>query len=215
MAEYTVGNETWRRTRADVFWGEIAPCDHVVQIYENDQTLIQVLSQFVKGGLEADDGVIVIATRQHLADLEAALEDSGTNISSYLNKQYFPLDAEKLLARFMVNGWPNEALFMNLVSSIIGKVRDSNRKVRAFGEMVTLLWERGHSVATIQLERLWNKFCEKEMFCLFCAYPQSGFSSEWKNSTEHICSAHSKLIAPSQEAATEIVYRRIEHEKSV
>jgi len=25
----------WQQSKADIFWGEIAPCDHVVQIYEN------------------------------------------------------------------------------------------------------------------------------------------------------------------------------------
>lgn len=33
----TLDTKDWEKTNMQVFWGEIAPCDHVVQIYENDE----------------------------------------------------------------------------------------------------------------------------------------------------------------------------------
>lgn len=39
--------------------------------------------------------------------------------------------------------------------------------------MVAILWSKGNSETTIRLGYLWNKFCEKEALCLFCAYPKS------------------------------------------
>ena len=32
---------------ADVFWGELSPCDHVLQIYDNDRVLLSTLAGFV------------------------------------------------------------------------------------------------------------------------------------------------------------------------
>jgi hypothetical protein len=33
--------QQWSKAKAEVFWGEIAPCEHVVQIYENDLQAIR------------------------------------------------------------------------------------------------------------------------------------------------------------------------------
>ena len=145
MVEKLYGGEQWRRSKASVFWGKIAPCDHVVQIYENEQNFIHVLAQFVISGLEDGDGVIVIATSDHLLALNALFNESGINTDGLADTQYFPLVAEKVLEKFMVNGWPNEKLFNEIISSLIRKVRNNNRKVRAFGEMVAILWQQGHS----------------------------------------------------------------------
>jgi hypothetical protein len=75
--------------------------------------------------------------------------------------------------------------------------------------MVALLWERGNSAATIQLEQLWNKFCETEVFCLFCAYPKSGFKNDAGASITHICKAHVKVICSDENFPAEIQYKNV------
>src|SRR5688500_19228341 len=52
------------------------------------------------------------------------------------------------------------------------------RSVRAFGEMVAVLWANGHNGATVRLEHLWHAFCQSEAFSLFCAYPKTGFTQD-------------------------------------
>jgi hypothetical protein len=118
------------------------------------------------------------------------------------------MDAEECLATFMVHGWPVDHLFTNQVRQLVTRARGKNiRKVRAYGEMVALLWEKGHNGATVQLEHLWNKFCEAEAFCLFCAYPKSGFTQDMSISVNHICSAHTKVIAGDVRSTTEVFYK--------
>jgi hypothetical protein len=207
-------DEDWRKSQADIFWAEIAPCDHVVQIYEDDENFINVLAGFVQSGIEAAEGVIIIATSEHIQALEHNLSLRGINTANFARTQYFALNAEKLLENFMVNGWPDEDLFIQTVSNLLKEVRVHSRKVRAFGEMVAVLWAQGHNGATVQLEHLWNKFCQNEMFCLFCAYPKSGFTEDMNTSMQHICSEHSKLLAP-QQPTKEIAYRRMEQKKAV
>jgi hypothetical protein len=111
----------------------------------------------------------------------------------------------------MVDGLPNEKLFNDIISRLISKVRGNKRKVRAFGEMVALLWAEGNREATVRLEKLWNKFCENELFCLFCAYPKSGFNHDINTSLNYICSAHSKIVTPLREGSTELLYSRLRH----
>jgi hypothetical protein len=49
----------------EMFWGEIAPCEHVVQIYNEDRAVLDALEGFVSGGLRARGSAIVIATEGH------------------------------------------------------------------------------------------------------------------------------------------------------
>lgn len=215
MVEQLQDSEPWRKSHADTFWGEIAPCDHVIQIYENDERFIQVLSQFVCGGLAAGDGVIVIATPQHLDALRAKVAQSGINTDDYLNSQYFPLVAQETLARFMIDGLPDEKLFNEIIASLISRVRANGRRIRAFGEMVAVLWAEGNTRATFRLEHLWYKFCQNELFCLFCAYPKSGFLHDVDTSLNRIFTTHSKIVAPLREGSTEVLYSRLRRRSSV
>jgi hypothetical protein len=205
------GTETyvdWQRSNAKIFWGEIAPCDHVVQIYEDDEVFLDMLAGFAGSGINAGDCVVVIATTPHLIALEERLQSLGVHVDSLIdNDRYIPLDAEKSLAKFMVNGWPDESRFTEFVMAVLERAHKHNRQVRAFGEMVAVLWAQGHNGATVQLEHLWNKFCEKDAFCLFCAYPKSGFTRDINDSIRHICGAHSKIITGTEKPMTELLYK--------
>jgi hypothetical protein len=114
--------------------------------------------------------------------------------------QYIDLDAEETLARFMRSGNPDEQLFECLVSDLLTRAGQGGRRVRAFGEMVAILWGQGHNDATMRLEQLWHGLCQRKAFSLFCAYPRSGFTQNAKESIVEICKTHSRVVtarAPS------------------
>lgn len=207
-ATETNTDTNWKHVKADIFWGEVAPCDHVVQIYESDEIFIDTLAGFIGSGINTGDCCIVIATAAHLETLKLRLESYGIRVDTLVeDNRYLPLVAEQVLKKFMVNGWPDETLFMQTVSTILTMARKSKRRIRAFGEMVAILWAEGHSGATVHLEHLWNKFCAKETLCLFCAYPKTGFTSDIHSSLDHICAEHSKMISGSDIQLTEIYYK--------
>lgn len=178
----------------DVFWGEIAPCEHLVQIYTSDDVFLDSLEGFVGGGIQKGDSVIVIATPGHVSALNQRLTARGFNVeAARLRQQYITLDANESLAKFMVKGWPDEQLFNKFFAELV--IRTGNtRRVRAFGEMVAILWARGQNMATIRLEELWRQLCEKDGLSLFCAYPKSDFTQDTGTSIKEICAAHSKLL---------------------
>lgn len=182
-------------TTAEVFWGEIAPCEHLVQIYENDATFMDSLEGFVAGGLRAGDGVVVIAMSGHRYALQERISACGVDLDrARASDQYIDLDAEETLAQFMVGGWPDENRFNKVVSSLLLRAGAGGRRVRAFGEMVAILWSQGHNGATVRLEHLWHELCRKESFSLFCAYPRTGFTKNTEESIREICEAHSRVI---------------------
>ncbi|WP_205513991.1 MEDS domain-containing protein [Longitalea arenae] len=215
MYSLKVNHDGWATSSSDVFWGEIAPCEHVVQIYENDESFLDLLTGFVNGGINAGECAVVIATAAHLTALHERLTALGYSVGSLIsNTQYIPLDAEETLSKFMVNDWPDEILFHKVISEVILKAKGNNRKVRAFGEMVAILWAKGQVGATVRLEHLWNKFCENEAFCLFCAYPESGFTQDVAESVMHICGAHSKMIKGVEKGKTDIFYKIVERKRA-
>jgi hypothetical protein len=210
MYSLKVNNDGWATSSNEVFWGEIAPCEHVVQIYENDEEFLDLLTGFVTGGVNAGECAVVIATAAHLTALDERLAALGFSVPSLISKtQYIRLEAEETLSKFMVHDWPVENLFNKVISDVIVKAKRNSRKVRAFGEMVAILWAKGQVGATVRLEHLWNKFCENEAFCLFCAYPESGFTQNAAESVMHICNAHTKMIT-GVKGKTDVFYKTVE-----
>ncbi len=140
-----------------MFWGQLAPSEHLVQIYRDDGVFLDCLEGFVAGGLDVGDGVIVIATAAHRAELEERLTNRGLNPHTARSRdQYIPLDAEETLSQFMIHGWPDQKRFESLVTPLLKRARGHDRRVRAFGEMVALTWGQGLNGATFQLEHLWH-----------------------------------------------------------
>jgi hypothetical protein len=164
-------------------------------MYDDDSALIDALDGFIGGGLRAGEGAIVIATPEHLARLSGRLRSQGLDLDAMIaDDLYIAADAEHVLRMFMRNGWPDEHHFAQVVHSLLNRAKANGRRVRAFGEMVALLWAQGHTAATVHLEHLWHGLCREKSFALFCAYPKSGFTETATTSVQRICEAHSKVI---------------------
>ena len=207
-----IGKEVtqWEKSDRQVFWGEIAPCDHLVQIYENDAVFLQTLEGFASDGFLKGESVIIIATAQHLVLLNDRLKAQGFDLEALMGTgQYITEDAEDCLPNFMVDDWPDEQLFTSYVSALLNRAQKHNRKVRAFGEIVAVLWTQGHCGATVKLEDLWHRFQQKNLFCLYCAYPKSGFTQDAKTSINNICQSHSKIIDGRSRRSSQIFYNTI------
>lgn len=180
---------------ARVFWGEIAPSDHIAHFYEHDESLVLTLAGFIAEGLDKGESAIVIASPKHLAALEDRLDKCGVDlVRALLEDRYIALDAETTLASFIREGWPDDQLFEELVTRLIKRASMNGRRVRAFGEMVALMWASGQKEATIRLEHLWSQFCRSYGFCLLCSYPRAGFTKDPRQSIEEICGHHSRAL---------------------
>ena len=191
----TIPNRFLHPKEAEAFWGELSPCEHLVEIYGDDAAFLDSLESFVIGGLKKKESVIVIATPQHRKALDSRLRFRNIGVEAAMAKDlYIALDAEETISKFMVKGWPDDALFEQVVGDLLIRGRKNGKKIRAFGEMVALMWARGETEATIRLEHLWHRFCSSEAFCLFCAYPKAGFTQNVKASIREICEAHTQAF---------------------
>jgi hypothetical protein len=200
--------EEWETSNIQVFWGEIAPCDHLVQVYENEKIFLDTLEGFTGTGFLAKDSVVIIATSTHLDALNARLRSQGFDLSALIESdQYIPINAEDLLSIFLVDDWIDENIFNGFITDLVSRAKKRNGKVRAFGEMVAILWEKGYCGATVQLENLWNQLHGKDQFTLFCAYPKIGFTQSANDSMDIICKQHAKVIDGHARPSTDIYYK--------
>ena len=152
-------------SQTPIFWGEIAPCEHIAQFYEHESVLLDTLAGFVGGGIKQGEGVIVLATAEHLKALDQRLQASGVDLQTAKSQdQYITALAEEALAKFMVNDWPDDQLFFNFVAELIARAQNGGRRVRAFGELVALLWAKHQVAATVRLEFLWHSSATNDRF---------------------------------------------------
>ena len=71
--------------------------------------------------------------------------------------------------------------------------RPKEQTIRAYGEMVDVLWKQGLSKAAIELEILWNKLALKHSFSLLCGYSMGSFYKQTQQ-LDQIASLHSEVI---------------------
>ncbi len=177
-------------------WSEMSQSDHFAQFYESDAYLMNALSAFVSTGLQAGEAVVVVATPKHRENLEALLESGGLNVMAAIaTGQYLSLDAAELLAKFMLDGAPDEKRFNELLKPMLAQAAAGDRRVRIFGEMVSLLWAEGKCDDAIRLEGFWNRLQQAHPFLLFCGYPLSGFGGQaLALPLRDVCATHSRVI---------------------
>ena len=150
----------------------IAPCSHLLKFYETDEELLDVLEKFVLSGLHSSEACIVIATDEHRAALRRRLAERGIDVQQEAHEGfYIDIGARETLEQFMRNEWPDSERFEAVIRDVIMSARGDGRAVRAFGEMVALLWSDDCEDAAIRLEYLWNNIIPAEDLSLFCAYP--------------------------------------------
>jgi PAS domain S-box-containing protein len=178
-------------------------CGHTVQFYAEDQSLVAALTRFVSTSLSTGGSAIVIATKPHREALTLELQASGLDtMAAIWQGRFVLLDAAETLAKFTVDGWPDAALFTELIGGCVATANAAshgeNSRVVAFGEMVSLLWAQGKPDAALRLEQLWNDLATTQSFSLRCAYPIGGFArAEDSEPFQRICAEHSAVI-PSE-----------------
>jgi len=171
---------------------------HSVQFYDSHEALIDRLCGVVSSGLLIGNSILMVCTREHREQLIKTLRRLDIDVRSYARKDRFSMvDADEMLAKFMVNGSPDPEMFMSSVGQLLIEskkaARSKDQGLTVFGEMVAILWEQGNKAGALALEALWNDAMKERAFHLHCAYPNwlfSGVEAERMN----ICEVHSHIL---------------------
>ncbi len=170
---------------------------HVVQFYGHDRELAERVSDYLRGALDGGGVAIVIATPEHRSEFEARLTRAGADLAAArADGRYLALDASETLRELMAGGPALDgAAFDRVIGRVIGSAAAAGRPVRAYGELVALLWDDGLVNAAVQLEGLWNELGRRHPFSLFCGYRADSVSRDIGAFAE-VCRLHQAVIGP-------------------
>jgi hypothetical protein len=168
---------------------------HLVQLYDDDAALLDNLATYLADGARRGERLIVVARPARVDALRRRLGDVP-GLACY--------DAEATLARFMVDGRPDESRFEAVVAPLVREALAAGRGLRAYGEMVDVLWSSGPADAALALKDLWNGLLRGQDFGLFCGYAIDPLAP---GTSAAILSRHTHLIpGPANEELERAVH---------
>jgi anti-sigma regulatory factor (Ser/Thr protein kinase) len=191
--------------------GAVAAGRHVVQFYEDDADLVARAGGYLLEGALAGEVAIVIATEAHRTAFEAHLRDVGVDVAAARDEGTLVLlDAAATLESFKRDGSVDRDAFFEVIGGVVNAAAATGRPVRAYGEMVALLWEAGDVLAAIDLETLWNELGSEVPFSLYCAYrSESVLGHEHAAALQRVCHLHSAVVpVPLAETTWRFAARR-------
>jgi hypothetical protein len=95
----------------------------------------------------------------------------------------------------MKDGVPDWQPFHELCGGVIAEMRLQYPRVRAYGEMVDLLWQDGLRDEAIRLEEFWHQLGKLQTFSLLCAYQIDNLDSGvYDRALDCVCRSHTHLI---------------------
>jgi hypothetical protein len=179
---------------------------HAVGFYQDDASLCRIVADFIDEGFREGSPAIVIATRGHRDAVMARLRTSGVFVDRLLTKGALRMfDADDTLARFMKDGMPNAAEFADTFVPIMQEMNRGGKDhtIRAYGEMVDVLWQADMQIAAIHLEILWNQLANTQDFKLLCGYSMGNFYKDAAAQVgrEDIRRQHTHIVPLEDQAA--------------
>jgi hypothetical protein len=149
------------------------PCRHIVYPYNDEERAVNAVCLFASSGLSKGESVVLIMADSRCDSIIGRLSKAGCDLEALLTSgQLECISADSMLHTVIRDGLLNESLFKDTMSSVIERARASSpsRKVRIFGEMVSLLLARNQLSVAELLEGLWNELIETHSISLFCTY---------------------------------------------
>jgi hypothetical protein len=172
-------------------WGR----GHAVNFYALDTEGVDAVARYVAAGWTAGECVIVVATRDHRSAIEARLLELGSDPRAELARgRYFPRDADTTLRSLLTGGGFDGSRFREVAGAMLEEAGAGGAPVRAFGEMVALLWQRGSIEDALELEMQWNQLMADHDFDLLCAYPTGVFDHAELVDVRRVCELHTDIL---------------------
>jgi CheY-like chemotaxis protein len=158
-----------------------APSDHIVQLYQDQEFLNRAVCRFAAAAITNGEGVILVPTVAHWDAFRPRLESEGVDVKAAEKRgQLTVVDADNLLPTFMRDGMPDSPVFLGLAQNVVSEARGDGRypKVRWWGEMVNILWERGDVAASMALEDQFDHLAHEQDIAIFCSFLMDNFDGD-------------------------------------
>jgi hypothetical protein len=169
---------------------------HVVQFYAREEELADRVAGYLLGALRAGGVAVVIATAAHRRAFEGRLTGAGVDLAAAARAgTYRALDAGGTLRALMTGGQLDRGAFDHVIGELIADAGRGKRPIRAYGEMVTLLWDAGLVNDAVQLEQMWDSLGLSHSFSLLCSYPVRSVTGDGHLAAfAEVCRLHGSVV---------------------
>ena len=169
---------------------------HVVQFYGHEEELAARVAGYLLGALRHDGVAVVIATAAHRRAFEARLTRAGVDVAAAARAgTYRTLDAGEAVRTLTAGGQLDRGAFDRVIGRLIADAGQGERPVRAYGEMVALLWDAGLVNDAVQLEEMWSSLGLTRPFSLFCSYPARSVTGDGHlEAFAEVCRLHGSVV---------------------
>lgn len=151
-------------------------CSHVLQLFDSDESRADAVATYIAEGCLQGETVIAVVTPRHWEVIAARLESLLPSMEeAQQSGSLRVLNAFDTLNLFMRDWALDVAEFHRSVGTLVNRLLTSERRVRAYGEMVDVLLSRGDFRNAEQLEVLWNDIAWPDRMTLFCGYSSVNF----------------------------------------
>jgi hypothetical protein len=161
---------------------DATPPDHIVQLYQDQDFLSRAVCRFAAAAVANGEGLILCPTLTHWNAFRPRLEAEGVDVEAARGRgQLTVVYADELLPRFVRNGMPDPTIFLPLAADVVRQARAGGRypRVRWWGEMVNVLWERGDVSASMKLEDLFDQYvAKKDGVAIACSFLMDNFNGD-------------------------------------
>ena len=170
---------------------------HVVQFYGHDEELADRVTGYLLGALGRDGVAIVIATPEHRREFETRLGQAGVDLRGRPGQRRVPgpgrrRDATRVHGRAANS---DRVAFDRVIGGLIRRAAAGGRPVRAYGEMVALLWDDGLVSAAVQLEAMWDELGRSIPVLAVLRLPDRlGDPRRYLDAFAEVCRLHREIV---------------------
>ena len=186
---------------------------HFVQLYEADEVRSPRMSGTISGKACGAARVCWSSQRRSTRSFSLGIWISlGADLPVFRDsRQLVFWDAQETLGQFI--GWRSSlnggALRRSYEQRCAKSIRRRAEGLRAYGEMVGILWKARQFAAAIRLEQLWNKLLENSSFSLYCAYAIDVFGKDFEVANlDGVLCTHTHLVPAQPDGTLETALNR-------
>ena len=151
---------------------------HPCHFYSDDASLTANVSRFFAPAFRDDQAMIAFGTPGHLRAIEKRLAAEGHDVETARARgQYLPFDARTAMDALLEGELPAASRFEEIIANELHRATAEFGAVRAFGEIVSLMWRDGKRQAALRLEGMWNEAIGLYPLALLCGYNVRSFTS--------------------------------------
>lgn len=185
---------------------------HIVLVYREDSFLHRAVAKWTAPSLREGGAALLVCTPSNAAAILDLLDKEGIDARAAMEEgRLLVVDAEELMSRFMTPEGPDAQRFQSALRALLGGLapKEGSREIRAWGEMVSVLWVRGEETAARRLEGLWNEALDEREFRLLCSYRMDNLAAPTHDGPlREVCVGHTRLLPEEDEQAFEAAVDR-------